>query len=48
MGLLILIGFAGVVIVLGFISCLAGSSSEGNHMRGRGDDMPRPKWPIRR
>jgi hypothetical protein len=49
MGLLMLIGFAGAVVVLGFLSCLAGSSSERKHMRsgGRGE-MPAPKWPARR
>ena len=34
MELLMLIGFAGAVILLGFLSCLAGGSSEGRHMRG--------------
>jgi hypothetical protein len=38
MELLMLIGFAGAVIVLGFLSCLAGGNSEGSHMRrGRGE-----------
>ena len=38
MELLMLIGFAGAVILLGFLSCLAGGSSEGSHMRrGRGE-----------
>jgi len=48
MELLMLIGFAGAVILLGFLSCLAGGTSEGSHMRrGRGaaDD---PKWRERR
>jgi hypothetical protein len=43
-----LIGFAGGVILLGFLSCLAGGSSEGTHLRrGRGgaDD---PEWRTRR
>jgi len=48
MELLILLGFAGVVIVLGFLSCLAGGTSEGNHMRDRRGDEPRAKWPTRR
>jgi hypothetical protein len=48
MELLILLGFAGVVIVLGFLSCLAGGTSEGNHMRDRPGDEPRAKWPTRR
>jgi hypothetical protein len=48
MELLILLGFAGVVIVLGFLSCLAGGTSEGNHMRDRRADEPRAKWPTRR
>jgi hypothetical protein len=48
MGLLILIGFAGAVIVLGFLSCLAGGSSEGSHMRGNSDDNPQAKWRNRR
>ena len=43
-----LIGFAGAVILLGFLSCLAGGSSEGSHMRrGRGDRDER-KWQGRR
>jgi hypothetical protein len=38
MELLMLIGFAGAVILLGFLSCLAGGSSERSHMRrGRGE-----------
>jgi hypothetical protein len=38
MELLMLIGFAGAVILLGFLRCLAGGSSEGKHLRqGRGD-----------
>ena len=48
MGLLILIGFAGAVILLGFLSCIAGGSSEGSHMRGERDDLPPPKWRERR
>jgi hypothetical protein len=48
MELLILLGFAGVVIVLGFLSCLAGGTSEDNHMRGDRDDEPPAKWPTRR
>jgi hypothetical protein len=48
MELLILLGFAGVVILLGFLSCLAGGTSEGNHMRDRRGDEPRAKWPTRR
>jgi hypothetical protein len=48
MGLLILIGFAGAVILLGFLSCIAGGSSEGSHMRGEGDELPPPKWRERR
>jgi hypothetical protein len=48
MGLLILIGFAGAVILLGFLSCIAGGSSEGSHMRGESDDLPPPKWRERR
>lgn len=48
MGLLMLIGFAVVIILLGFLSCLAGGSSERKHMRGGDDHMPAPKWPIRR
>jgi len=48
MGLLMLIGFAGAVVVLGFLSCLAGGSSERKHMRGGTGDMPEPKWPPRR
>ncbi len=47
MGLLMLIGFAGAVVLLGFLSCLAGASSERKHMRGR-NEMPEPKWPSRR
>ena len=47
MGLLMLIGFSGAIIVLGFLSCLAGGSSERKHMRN-GSDMPEPKWPPRR
>lgn len=43
MGLMILIGFAGVVILLGFLSCLAGGPSEGSHMRGNSDDLPLAK-----
>jgi len=48
MGLLMLIGFAGAVVLLGFLSCLAGGSSEGGNLRrGRGgaDD---PNWRARR
>ncbi len=48
MGLLILIGFAGALIVLGFLSCIAGGSSEGSHMRGDDDELSRPKWRARR
>jgi len=48
MELMILVGFAGAVIVLGFLSCLAGGSSEGSHMRENSDDNPQPKWPKRR
>ena len=49
MGLLMLIGFAGAVVLLGFLSCLAGGSSERKHMRGDGrSEMPAPKWPARR
>jgi hypothetical protein len=48
MGLLMLIGFAGAVVVLGFLSCLAGGSSERKHMRGGDGDMPAPKWPPSR
>jgi hypothetical protein len=49
MGLLMLIGFAGAVVLLGFLSCLAGGSSERKHMRGGGrSEMPAPKWPPRR
>jgi hypothetical protein len=47
MGLLMLIGFGGAIIVLGFLSCLAGGSSERKHMRN-GSDMPEPKWQRRR
>ena len=48
MELLMLIGFAGAVILLGFLSCLAGGSSEGTHMRrGRGGAED-PKWGARR
>jgi hypothetical protein len=47
MELIMLIGFAGAVILLGFLSCLAGGSSEGSHMRrgsGEIDDLkPRPR-----
>lgn len=43
-----LIGFAGAIVVLGFLSCLAGGSSERKHMRGGTSDMPAPKWPTRR
>ena len=48
MELLLLIGFASAVILLGFLSCLAGGSSERKHMRRSGSDMPPPKWRIRR
>ncbi|HXR26215.1 MAG TPA: hypothetical protein VN742_12685 [Candidatus Binataceae bacterium] len=48
MGLLMLIGFAGAIVVLGFLSCLVGGSSERKHMRGGTSDMPAPKWPTRR
>lgn len=48
MELLMLVGFAGAVILLGFLSCLAGGSSERNHMRGGRGDMPAPKWRTRR
>lgn len=48
MELLLLIGFASAVILLGFLSCLAGGSSEKNHMRRSDSDMPPPKWRIRR
>ena len=48
MGLLMLIGFAGAVVLLGFLSCLAGGSSERKHMRGGDGDMPAPKWPPSR
>jgi hypothetical protein len=48
MELLILLGFAGVVIVLGFLSCLAGGTSEGSHMRGGPGHEPPAKWPTRR
>jgi hypothetical protein len=48
MGLLMLIGFAGAIVVLGFLSCLAGGSSERKHMRSGTGDMPEPKWPPRR
>ena len=42
MELLMLIGFAGAVILLGFLSCVAGGSSERNHMRrGRGENSDR-------
>jgi hypothetical protein len=44
MELLMLIGFAGAVVLLGFLSCLAGGTSEGNHMRrerGQTDDQRR-------
>jgi hypothetical protein len=44
MELLMLIGFAGAVILLGFLSCLAGGTSEGNHIRrerGEIDDRKR-------
>jgi hypothetical protein len=48
MGLLMLIGFAGAIVVLGFLSCLAGGSSERKqHIRGGTGDMPEPKWPPR-
>ena len=48
MELLMLIGFAGAVILLGFLSCLAGGSSERNHMRrGRGE-ISEQKSPARR
>jgi hypothetical protein len=46
MGLLMLIGFVGAIIVLGFLSCLAGGSSEERHLRN-GSEMPAPKWPRR-
>jgi hypothetical protein len=47
MELLMLIGFAGAVILLGFLSCLAGGS-ERNHMRrGRGE-IREQKSPARR
>jgi hypothetical protein len=48
MELLMLIGFAGAVILLGFLSCLAGGSSEGSHLRrerGGADDR---QWRARR
>lgn len=48
MGLLLLIGFAGAVVLLGFLSCLAGGSTDGgNARRGRGqfDDA---KWRANR
>jgi hypothetical protein len=48
MELLMLIGFAGAVILLGFLSCLAGGTSDGNHLRrGRGE-FDNPKWRARR
>jgi hypothetical protein len=48
MELLMLIGFAGAVVLLGFLSCLAGGSSERKHIRGGRSEMPAPKWPARR
>jgi hypothetical protein len=48
MELLLLIGFASAVILLGFLSCLAGGSSEKNHMRRSDIDMPPPKWRMLR
>ncbi len=48
MELLMLIGFAGAVILLGFLSCLAGGSSEGTHMRRGRDGAEDPKWGARR
>jgi hypothetical protein len=48
MELLILIGFAGVVILLGFLSCIAGGTSEGTHMRSDRGDLPQLKWRNRR
>lgn len=48
MELLMLIGFAGAVVLLGFLSCLAGGSSEGTHIRrGRAEAEDR-RWRARR
>ena len=47
MGLLMLIGFAAAVILLGFLSCLAGGTSEGGHLRRRRGELDKPKWPAR-
>jgi hypothetical protein len=45
MELLMLIGFAGAVILLGFLSCLAGGSSEASHLRRARGEFQNPKWP---
>jgi hypothetical protein len=48
MGLLMLVGFAGAVIVLGFLSCLAGRASERNHIRKARSEFEDWRWCTRR
>ena len=48
MEILMLIGFAGAIILLGFLSCLAGGTSEGRHLRRGRNEFENPKWPTRR
>lgn len=48
MEILMLIGFAGVVITLGFLSCLAGGTSEGRHVRSARGEFEDWRWCARR
>ncbi len=48
MELLMLLAFAGAVIGLGFLSCLAGGTSEANHLRRSRGDFDPVKWRNRR
>ncbi len=48
MELLMLIGFAGAVITLAIMSCAAGSTTEGHHIRSAKGEFEDWRWCARR